>query len=131
MGTKETKELPQKQLNKLLLQQLFCLFFLFQILMRSRQHQLDSIQLVYLAGARIVVNGHDVRLRVLVAEFFDNTLTYHVVWQAGKRLQTKYVFDSAVYEIHHLAGQEPSLSALISDGNESCLTLNVFLKIST
>ena len=57
-----------------------------QVFDSSGKHQLDTIQLVYLAGTRIVVNGYDIGFRILAAQLFNNTLTYHMVWQTAKWL---------------------------------------------
>ena len=40
------------------------IFLLLHILMRCRQHQLNSVQLVYLRSTWVVVNGHNICLRM-------------------------------------------------------------------
>ncbi len=40
-----------------------------------------------------------------------------MVWQAAEGLYADDVIDAAVEQLHHLAGQEPSLTGLIADGN--------------
>ena len=51
-----------------------------------------------------------------MTQLFDNTLTYDVVWQAGKRLTAYDVVDARVDQLYHLAGQEPSLAGLVAVG---------------
>ena len=102
-------------------------FFFFQIFLRCGKHQFDSVDLVNFAGSRIVVNGHDVCLREGMSQFFDNTLSNHMVWKAGKRLGTNDVWRSAVDQLDHLTCQEPSFTCLVSDGYERfCVGCQVF-----
>ena len=77
---------------------------LFQILICGGEHQLNTVKLVYFAGSGVVVNGYDVALRVLVAEFFDNTLTDYVVRQTAERLAADNVGNIAVNQFHHFTG---------------------------
>ena len=42
------------------------------------------------------------------AEFFDNSLTYNMVWQAGEWLGADNISGTAVNEFEHLTGQEPA-----------------------
>ena len=77
---------------------------LFHVLYSSREHQLDSVQLVYLAGTRIVVDSHNVGLRILTAQLFDNTFTNNVVWKTSKRLGTYDVWHAGMDQLKHLTG---------------------------
>ena len=53
------------------------------------------------------------------AELFDDTFTYNVVRQAGERLDTNDIRDTvSMDQFHHFAGQEPSLSGLVTNGND-------------
>ena len=49
------------------------------------------------------------------AEFFDNSLTYNMVWQAGEWLGADNISSTAVNEFEHLTGQEPSFTGLVSE----------------
>ena len=49
-----------------------------------------------------------------MAKLFDNTFANDVVWQAGKWLTAYNVVDTGVDQFHHLAGQEPSLTGLVT-----------------
>ena len=89
-----------------------------KILLRSGKHQLDSVQLVYLTCAWVVVNSYDICFRMFAANFLDNTFTYDVVWQAAKWLDADDVRNTAVDQLHHLACQEPALTSLVSCGND-------------
>ena len=55
------------------------LLFFVEIVLCNRDHQLDAIQLVYLACAGVVVDGNDVDLRVQAPQLFDNALTRYMV----------------------------------------------------
>ena len=89
-----------------------------KILLRCGKHQFDSVQLINFAGTWIVVDGNDVGFRMLTAHFFDNTFTNDVVRQAAKRLDADDVRNTTVDQLHHLTGQEPSLTGLVSGGND-------------
>ena len=41
-----------------------------------------------------------------------------MVGKAGKRLCTYNIIDAAVDKFHHFSGKEPSLTCLVSDGND-------------
>ena len=97
------------------------LFIVFmQILLCCGKHKLDPVQLIYFAGTWIVVDGNNVGFRMLTANFLDDTFSYDVVRQASKRLDADDVRDTAVDEFHHLSGQEPSFTGLISGRNDGC-----------
>ena len=65
---------------------LFRTLALFQILLGGGEHELDSVELVDFAGTGIVVDGHNVCVRILVADFLNDTLAYDMVRKACKRL---------------------------------------------
>ena len=50
-----------------------------QVFMGSSQHQLDPVQLVYLAGSGIIVHGNDVGFRMLAAQLLDDALSNDMV----------------------------------------------------
>ena len=77
-------------------------------------HQFDPVQLVYVAGARIVIDGGDVSQGAVFAQRFLHPLPGHVVGKAGEGLETGDVLHPAVDEFDHFAGKQPSFSALIS-----------------
>ena len=72
------------------------------VLLRHRDHELDAVQLVHLGGARVVVHGHDVALRVAAAQLLDDRLAHHVVGQAGEGLRADDVGRAVVDEVEHL-----------------------------
>ena len=86
-----------------------------QILLCCGKHKLDPVQLIYFAGTWIVVDGNNVGFWMLTANFLDDTFSYDVVRQASKRLDADDVRDTAVDEFHHLSGQEPSFTGLVSE----------------
>ncbi len=94
-----------------------CLLFFFEIFICGREHQLDTVQLIYLAGTRIVVDRNNVGFRVKPSKFFDNTFSDHMVWKAGKWLRTDDILCAGFDQLQHLAGQEPSLTGLIAKLN--------------
>ena len=57
-----------------------------QIFICRRQHQFDSVQLVYLACTRIKIYGYNIRLWIKPSKFLDYALADHMVGEAGKRL---------------------------------------------
>ena len=75
----------------------------FQILLRRRQHQFNTVQLVYFRSARIIVDGYDIGTREFMTYFFDHTFTYYMVWKAGKWLRTDDICNTLLYKLKHLA----------------------------
>lgn len=55
-----------------------------QVFMGSSQHQLDPVQLVYLAGSGIIVHGNDVGFRMLAAQLLDDALSNDMVGRQPK-----------------------------------------------
>ena len=55
------------------------------------QHEFDPVDLVDRAGTGIVVDGNDIRLRILMADFLDDPLSDNMVRQAAERLCADYV----------------------------------------
>ena len=94
---------------------------------RSGKHELDTVHLVDLRCPRIIVDCHDVCLRVGLTQMLDNTLTNDMVRQTCKWLSTYDVRSSALYELDHLTCQEPSLTVLVSYGYDwSCIGSKLF-----
>ena len=60
--------------------------------MGSSQHQLDPVQLVYLAGSGIIVHGNDVGFRMLAAQLLDDALSNDMVGQAAPKGWTQTMF---------------------------------------
>ena len=94
---------------------------------RSGKHELDTVYLVDLRCTRIIVDCHDVCLRVGLTQMLDNALTHDVVWKACKWLCAHDVRSSALYELDHLTCQEPSLTILVTNGyDRSCIGGKLF-----
>ena len=78
------------------------------------QHQLDPVLLVDLGGAGVIVDGHDVGVRVVVLQLADHTLAHNVVGQAAEGLGAHDVLVPEVNELQHLGGEEPALAHLVA-----------------
>ena len=87
------------------------------LLLRSRKHQFDAVQLVYFACSRIIIDCNDVGFRMTAAQFFNNTFPDYVVWQTGERLCADNVWCTAVDQLQHFSGKEPSFTGLVSKRN--------------
>ena len=61
--------------------------------------QLDSVELVYFAGTRVIIDRNDVGQRILVTQLLNNTFSYDMVRQAGKWLRTNDVVRSGVDQL--------------------------------
>ena len=82
----------------------------------------DTVQLVYLAGAGVIIDGDNVGGGILSAQLLDNALAHHMVRQTAEGLTAYNVGNTAVDQLHHLAGQKPAFTGLISDGyNRLCV----------
>ena len=88
----------------------------FQIFIGGGEHQLDTVELIYLTCSWVVVDCYDICLWVTSAQFFDNAFTDNVVWQTAKRLCTDDICCTAVDQFHHFTCQEPSFPGLVTDG---------------
>ena len=97
------------------------------ILVRSGKHELDSVYLIDLRCTRIIVDCHDVCLRICLTQMLDNTLAHDVVWKTCKWLCAHDVRSTALYELYHLTCKEPSLAVLVSYGYDwSCIGGKLF-----
>ena len=97
------------------------LFFgLLHVFLCNRQHQLDTVLLVDLRRARIVINRHNIRLRVQVFQAADHALADDVVRQAAERLCTDDIRVAAFNKLHHFRGQEPTLAHLAAVADDAC-----------
>ena len=67
-----------------------------QIFLGSGKHQLDTVQLVDFAGARIIVYGNNIGLRITAAQLLDNAFSDNMVGQTAKWLGADNVFHSVV-----------------------------------
>lgn len=61
---------------------------LLQIFKCRGKHQLDPVQLVDFAGARVIIDGDDVAVGILTAQLFDHAFSYYMVGQTAKGLGT-------------------------------------------
>ena len=86
--------------------------------MGGGQHQLDSVQLVHLAGAGVIVYGDDVGAGILPAQLLDDALAHDVVGQAAEGLGADDILHAGVNQFQHLAGEEPSLAGLVAQGDK-------------
>ena len=85
---------------------------------RRREHELDAVLLVDLAGAGVVVDRHDVGLRIKLLDLAQHTAADDVVWQTAKGLGADDVFAAGFDELDHFCGEEPAfahLGALVDD----------------
>ena len=85
---------------------------------RRREHELDAVLLVDLAGAGVVVDRHDVGLRIEFLDLAQHAAADDVVWQTAKRLGADDVFAAGFDELDHFCGEEPAfahLGALVDD----------------
>lgn len=91
------------------------------------EHELDSVYLIDLRCTRIIVDSHDVCLRICLTQMLDNTLAHDVVWKTCKWLCAHDVRSTALYELYHLTCKEPSLTVLVTNGYDwSCIGSKLF-----
>ena len=76
----------------------FCKIFLC-----GRQHEFNSVQLVYFTGPGIVVNGNDIGQRIFMPQLLDNAFAYDMIWKAAERLCTYDIIGTGMYEFQHFA----------------------------
>ena len=113
--------MPHRHLPEVCFRICLCVMLTFafaQVFDSGREHQLDTVQLVYLAGTRIIVNGYNIGFRILAAQLFDNALTYHMVWQTAKRLGTYDIWHAGMDQLQHLAGQKPAFTGLVTAADD-------------
>ena len=96
----------------------FFISFQLHILFCYRQHQFDTVQLVYFTRARIVIHGHHVRVRIHLTELFNYPLPYNVVRQASKGLNANNIRCSMRDQLYHFPGQEPAFAVKVADRKE-------------
>ena len=84
-------------------QSLFIIVLL-HVLSRGREHQLNAVQLVDLAGTGIIIHCRDIGLRVQLFQLLDHALSDYVIWQAGKGLNADDVGNALGDQLDHLTG---------------------------
>ena len=85
-----------------------------QILLGRSQHQFNTVQLVNFTGTWIVVYSDDIGFWIALSKFLDHAFSDNVVWQAAKWLGADDIFNTAVDQLQHLAGQKPAFASLVS-----------------
>ena len=95
------------------------------VLLGHADHELDTVELVDLARARVVVNGHDIALRVQTAQLLAHSLAHHMVGQAREGLRADDVRRTMVDQVEHLGSEQPTLAHVVAQGeNLSRLVLH-------
>lgn len=54
-------------------------FLFLKLLLCCRKHQFNTVQLVYLRSTRIIINSHDIGIRMIMSDFLYNSLTHNMV----------------------------------------------------
>ena len=54
-------------------------FLFLKLLLCRRKHQLNTVQLVYLRSTRIIIDSHDIGIRMIMSDFLYNSLTHNMV----------------------------------------------------
>ena len=54
-------------------------FLFLKLLLCRRKHQLNTVQLVYFRSTRIIIDSHDIGIRMIMSDFLYNSLTYNMV----------------------------------------------------
>ena len=85
--------------------------------MGGGEHQLDTVQLIDLAGAGIVIDGHHIGFWISSAQLLNHALAHHMVRQTAEGLGADNVVGTALNKLHHFSGEEPAFTCLVSDGN--------------
>ena len=87
-----------------------------KILLCCRKHQLYPVELVYLRGSGVVINGNDICLGVGVPQLLYDSLSYYMVGETAKGLGAYYIVYALMDELKHFSCKEPSLTCLITYG---------------
>ena len=54
-------------------------FLFLKLLLCCRKHQFNTVQLVYLRSTRIIINSHDIGIRMIMSDSLYNSLTHNMV----------------------------------------------------
>ena len=92
----------------------FFFFLLLECLVSRCEHQLDAVELVDLAGSRIVIDRNDIRLGVYLFDRLYDALADDVIRQASEGLYTYDVRRSALDKMYHFSREEPALAELVT-----------------
>ena len=95
----------------------FCQLLL-QVFLCGRKHQLDSVELIDLAGSWVIVDGDDVGERILMTQFLDDAFADYMIWKTAKGLRADNIVDAGVDKLQHFSSEEPSLSGLVPKGHD-------------
>lgn len=81
-----------------------CLIPFRKIFLCGRQHEFNSVQLVYFTGSRIVVDSNNVGQRIFVPQLLDDAFAYDMIWKAAERLCAYDIICAGMYEFKHFTG---------------------------
>ena len=78
------------------------------------QHQLNPVFLIDFGGAGVVVNGHNIAVRILLFQLADHPLAHNVVGQAAEGLGAYDIAGTGVDELQHFSGEKPALAHFVA-----------------
>ena len=55
------------------------ILLLLKLLLCRRKHQLNTVQLVYFRSTRIIIDSHDIGIRMIMSDSLYNSLTHNMV----------------------------------------------------
>ena len=55
------------------------ILLLLKLLLCRRKHQLNTVQLVHLRSTRIIIDSHDIGIRMIMSDSLYNSLTHNMV----------------------------------------------------
>ena len=56
------------------------ILLLLKLLLCRRKHQLNTVQLVYFRSTRIIIDSHNIGIRMIMSDSLYNSLTHNMVW---------------------------------------------------
>ena len=54
-------------------------FLFLKLLLCRRKHQFNTVQLVHLRSTRIIIDSHDIGIRMIMSDSLYNSLTHNMV----------------------------------------------------
>ena len=84
------------------------------VFLSHADHELNTVELVDLGRAGVVVHRDDIALGMLAAQLLDHGLAHHVVGQAREGLRADDVGRTVIDQVEHLGREQPALAHVVA-----------------
>ena len=88
------------------------------------KHQMNTVHLIDRTSAGIIIDRHNITLRIFIFDLTHHSFSHDVIRQAAKRLRTDNIVDALIHQFADLTGQQPAFTHLDTFGNNALTALD-------